>query len=147
MSAWPPVIGFHSGGGSPGRPKVGRSGVSVVVRGVPAWFQVSVSPVSFRSVRDGLGPGNRPESRMCRPLRSDAWICSSLQAVDALQGSASRVAIHVAGPSVGLVEVITCPSWSTATHSDAEGQAIEVRSLPPSMVVLVQAPAVGLVEV
>ncbi|HEY5194384.1 MAG TPA: hypothetical protein VIJ39_11015 [Solirubrobacteraceae bacterium] len=63
------------------------------------------------------------------------------------QGPSSIFSVCQAlAPEVGLVEVMTFPSLSTATHSDAEGQDTAVRSCSPLIFALPQsaaAPAAG----
>jgi hypothetical protein len=114
---------------------------------VPSWFHVRTSPVSVRPVMTGPVPGILLESTVCSPVASDAWICSTLQGVVSAQElPAIRAGVHADGPPVGLVEVTTWPVVSAATQSDADGQAIEFRSRPSSIMVCVHPPEAGLVD-
>lgn len=51
------------------------------------------------------------------------------------------VVVHAATPPAGLVDAVTQPCKSTATHSDADAHATPTRASPPSMWVIVHAPA------
>ena len=92
-------------------------------------------------------PGILLESKVCGPVHSDAWICSTLQGVVSAQGSPSiRAGVHADGPPVGSVELTTWPVESTAMQSDVDGQAIEFSCRPASIVVCIHAPEAGLVD-
>jgi hypothetical protein len=70
-----------------------------------------------------------------------------LHGVVSVQGSpASSAGVQADGPPVGSLELTTWPVESTATQSDADGQAIELRLRPLSIVVCVHAPDAGSVE-
>ena len=116
----------------------------MTVGGVPAWLHESTSLVSLSPVRNGPVPGNWPESRVWRPVPSEASICSTLHGVVSVQGLPSMSAgVQVDGPPAGSVEVTTWPFVSPATHSDTDGHAIEFSHRPSSIVALFQLPAAG----
>jgi hypothetical protein len=103
-------------------------GVSATVRCVPSCCQESTSSVSVRPVSTAA------ESSVCRPVASDAWMLAEVWS------GSIRAGVHADRPAVGSVEVTTLPDESTATQSDADGQAIELRSPPASIIVWVQVP-------
>src|SRR5947209_17485364 len=103
-----------------------------------------MSPESVRPVRNGPEPLCSNTSTMRGPPRSETWICSTLQDVVSAQGSPSTsIGVQADGPPEGSVEVITWPTASVATHSEVDGQEIDVSRWPPSIIEVVHAPAGG----
>jgi hypothetical protein len=120
-----------------------------------ATLQASLPPVGLDDVTTSpsQSPATHSETdgqEIVSSVRSGGECCPVTRQDRAGQGPSSTFSVCQAlAPEVGLVEVMTFPSLSTATHSDAEGQDTAVRSYSPLIFALLQgaAPAAGSVVV